>query len=103
MTAIWKTRRFKIAAALALVWAVGAVGWLLWWGMFLVHNAAAVICGYPNTTAPGYPACYSAKLAAEHPIYAAVYREHWLWIVLPAAAILLVGFWLAQRGRPVKL
>jgi len=100
---MWKTRPFRVAVTVALVWAIGAAGWLLWWGMFLVTNAAAVICGYPNTIAPGYQACYSAKSAAYHPIYAAVYRQHWLWIVLPAGAILLAGFWLAQRRRTVKL
>jgi hypothetical protein len=103
MAAIWKTRPFKIAAALAVVWITGSAGWLYLWGHFLVQNAAAIACGYPQTVTPGYRACLAARLAYWHPIYWTVYRDYWLWIGLPTATILVAGFVLAQRRRSVKL
>jgi hypothetical protein len=96
---IWKTLSFRIACGFALLWVIATASWFYLLALSALQNAAAVVCGYPETNTPSYQTCFSARVANWLPIYWSTYREYWLWVVLPITVIVLAGFIIARRGQ----
>jgi hypothetical protein len=80
-----------------LAWAIGSIGWLFWWGYFLIHTAAAIACGYPEIATKSYPICVASRLEAGRFMYLDVYLGHWYW-ALPSIALIVTGIIVAKRA-----
>lgn len=92
-----RSKASKLFVVIGILWLVLSTAYFGWNCWALSHNYAAIVCGWPKTNQPSYATCFAQRLSGFSYLNCYASQLHWLWILLPACVLLMIGLLLPRR------